>query len=523
MSSNDNSKQEAQANHDEVGNTANQAVETSPPARSRRAFCDRCSKDIDDVRYKCQQCPDFDYCTTCARLASSIHPGHELVPLRGTQPLSEDEIVQHGNHKDEESLEPSTFRLLEQDTAMPAALCLSCQPVTMPLSAVGIIMKDAAVRKQGKNGLSLRWPARISKLVEATVSGCAFCSLVLNRFFGPGNAIMFGYDPDTPWACQPENDTRKSVIENAMQLLTLMKNDEFVFVVETIRRKGLAESDFNRLRIELKEAKQDKEVLDRALASRGQQYIELEVYAAEGNPAAALITSRPPNPTPGSEKALDQVKSWLSQCEHEHGEACAPRESRLPTRVIDVSDANRLRLLHTAQDSIGKYVALSYCWGKAQPFQTTTLSKSDMTEGFALSDLPQTLQDAVIVTRALGIGHLWVDCICIVQDDANDRAHEIAHMTQTYKHATLTISASKADAASNGFLKDGANPETGLWKNLIPLAFPIPNPTAATIKDAFEMPRQVLGTIWLCDEDPEMMASFRSPVVSITTTLPRSS
>lgn len=479
--------------------------------QSHNAVCDRCRQRIQGIRYKCQKCPDFDYCPKCACLASSIHPGHDFLPFRGLQPLAEDEAIHHAC-TNEEILEPTTFRLAGQTTNMPAKLCLSCQPVTMPLPAVGIIMQDEAVRQQGKDSLQLRWPARISKLVEAAVGGCAFCSLVLYRFFGPGNGIAFAYEPDTPWACQPENDMRQRVIANAMELLTLMNSDEFVFVVEPKRRKGLADSDISRIRIELHEAKQGKEVLDRALASRGQQYFEVDVYAAAGNPAADFITTRPPNPSPGTQEGLDQVKSWLAQCERDHGEACATRSSRLPTRLIDVSGSDRLQLVQTSQDAFGKYTALSYCWGETQNFQTTTLSESDMAGGFALGDLPQTLQDAVTVTRALEIKYLWVDCICIVQDSAADRAHEIAHMTEIYKHATLTISASKAGAASKGFLRDEASTETGLWKNLIPLGFPIPNPGAETIQGAFEMPRNVFGTIWLCDEDPEMMSTFRSPV-----------
>ena len=395
---------------------------------------------------------------------------------------------------------------------MPAARCLSCQPVTEPLPAIDIILQDEELRRRGKKGPQLRWPARISSLVEATVGGCAFCSLVLHKFFGPGNGIMFAYEPETPWMCQTNTETRQDVVVHAMHLLTLMKSDGIVFIVEPIRRKGFAESDFYRLRIELCKAREGREVMDKALASRGQQYVELDVYAAEDNPAATLISSQPPNASPASQKALDQVKSWLTQCEQKHGEACAGRRSPLPTRVIDISDTSRLRLLEASSDEVGRYVALSYCWGETREFQTTIKTSRDRLNGFALSDLPQTLQDAVTVTRALDIDYLWVDSICIFQDDPTDKAHEISHMADIYKHATLTISASKADSANKGFLRNEANTETGLWKNLIPLAFPMPNPAAKSIKDAFEMPRQVFGTIWLCNEDPNMSATFRSPV-----------
>lgn len=89
---------------------------------------------------------------------------------------------------------------------------------------------------------------------------------------------------------------------------------------------------------------------------------------------------------------------------------------------------------------------------------------------------------------------------------------EVNQMAEIYKHSTLTVSASKADDASKGFLLDEANPDTGLWKNLIPLGFPLPEPAASSIDDVFKMPRKVFGTIWLCDEDRGMMESFRSPV-----------
>ncbi|KIW43955.1 uncharacterized protein PV06_05001 [Exophiala oligosperma] len=268
----------------------------------------------------------------------------------------------------------------------------------------------------------------------------------------------------------------------------------------------------SRLRIELRQAKQGKEVLSQVLANRGRQYFEVDVYAAEDNPAAAFISRRPPNASPSLPGGLQQIKTWLGKCEQEHGQACGSTTSRLPKRVIDVSDLSTLRLVETTKDSRGRYVALSYCWGKVQEFQTTTETIQEKLDGFAPSALPQTLQDAATITNALGIEFLWVDSICILQDDQVDKMTQVNHMAEIYKHSTVTLSASKADDASKGFLLDEANPDTGLWKNLVPLAFPLPEPTASCIDDVFNKPRTVFGTIWLCDEDRGMMESFRSPV-----------
>lgn len=72
--------------------------------------------------------------------------------------------------------------------------------------------------------------------------------------------------------------------------------------------------------------------------------------------------------------------------------------------------------------------------------------------GIALHTLSQTIQDAIHVTRKLGIRYLWVDALCIVQDDEASKVKEIDQMGKIYSNATLTISAASAAHATDGFL-----------------------------------------------------------------------
>ena len=69
-------------------------------------------------------------------------------------------------------------------------------------------------------------------------------------------------------------------------------------------------------------------------------------------------------------------------------------------------------------------------------------------------ELPPTLRDAIIVTEQMGLEYLWVDALCIIQDDDEDRAREIESMGLVYESANFTIAASRAEAASEGFLHD---------------------------------------------------------------------
>ncbi|KAK3401883.1 heterokaryon incompatibility protein-domain-containing protein, partial [Sordaria brevicollis] len=100
------------------------------------------------------------------------------------------------------------------------------------------------------------------------------------------------------------------------------------------------------------------------------------------------------------------------------------------------------------------YACLSYKWGRDQEPVLT----SNMLRGrrgplqFQAEDLPKTIADAVFVCLSLRIGYLWVDALCIIQDDAQDKAEQIGEMQQIYSQSAITIVASRADSSEDGFL-----------------------------------------------------------------------
>lgn len=73
--------------------------------------------------------------------------------------------------------------------------------------------------------------------------------------------------------------------------------------------------------------------------------------------------------------------------------------------------------------------------------------------GLELHTLPQTIRDAVTITRGLGIRYLWVDVLCIIQDDKKDKTAEINSMGSIFKNASLTIVAAIARIVQDGFLR----------------------------------------------------------------------
>jgi hypothetical protein len=74
--------------------------------------------------------------------------------------------------------------------------------------------------------------------------------------------------------------------------------------------------------------------------------------------------------------------------------------------------------------------------------------------GVDLNTLPKTFRDAVHATRKLGIKYLWIDALCIIQDDSDDWDAEAAQMGAYYRNAFLTLSALSAPDGDKGFLNN---------------------------------------------------------------------
>jgi hypothetical protein len=152
------------------------------------------------------------------------------------------------------------------------------------------------------------------------------------------------------------------------------------------------------------------------------------------------------------------ARSWLSTCLKEHRHDQEHTLDVMPTRLIHVkSNVEGSTDAHIVLSSdIGKapYLTLSYCWGGDQESKTTNKSLLESQGVVVVSELPQTIIDAITVTINMGYNHLWVDSICIIQDNEEDRTREIARMPAIYTNAVCSIAVSYPDNAREGFLGD---------------------------------------------------------------------
>lgn len=147
------------------------------------------------------------------------------------------------------------------------------------------------------------------------------------------------------------------------------------------------------------------------------------------------------------------LRSWLSKCESSHSMCwwTGPKPS-LRLRLFDIK-FRCVRQFHISSDNTVRYVALSYVWGSQA--QRLTLSRANQKVlskkgAVNIDEISRTISDAAVVVEMLGERYLWVDALCIVQDDQDDLAEQIPIMGHIYTRSLVTIMAAASIDSNSG-------------------------------------------------------------------------
>ncbi|RDW68597.1 hypothetical protein BP5796_09254 [Coleophoma crateriformis] len=152
------------------------------------------------------------------------------------------------------------------------------------------------------------------------------------------------------------------------------------------------------------------------------------------------------------------IKAWLDECCSSH-DACVHGkrdETSFPTRLLDLRSQPEHGWSILLVDSISlngqtsRYATLSHCWGTAEVIQTTKSTLARRQFCIQWSELPRTFQEVITIVRALGVRYLWIDSLCIIQDDKLDWKRESARMASIYSNSFINIAATGASDSSSG-------------------------------------------------------------------------
>lgn len=156
---------------------------------------------------------------------------------------------------------------------------------------------------------------------------------------------------------------------------------------------------------------------------------------------------------PDSDECFAFIDDRIQNCCTLHSNCKRSTLTPLPKRVLNIGSGfgDAIKLVESSSIQAA-YIALSHCWGGHQPIKTTLSSMPQMQTGIEWHSLSRVFQDAITVSRRLGIEWIWIDSLCIIQDSKSDWEIESAKMCDYYSNAYLNISASSSKNGTIPFL-----------------------------------------------------------------------
>lgn len=186
---------------------------------------------------------------------------------------------------------------------------------------------------------------------------------------------------------------------------------------------------------------------------------------------------------------LDLAKSWIAECCKIHDcedlasgddkpvqdpgsrlivtngilvEPHKTSDDRLPTHYNAAYDSGAmLRVMDTEDGCLTmipwseRYVSLSYVWPRFDTLRLLRANSAEFHRSGALTRLrnrlPQVIQDAMDVVGCIGERYLWVDALCITQDDTSEKFQLINAMNKVYGRSTLTLVVATATSPAHDY------------------------------------------------------------------------
>lgn len=196
------------------------------------------------------------------------------------------------------------------------------------------------------------------------------------------------------------------------------------------------------------------------LVTRAKRQSSLSVPSPTGRSSASIHSNETRttyDEKPYEGPSLEEALKWFQVCIQTH-KYCSEslQSSYRPTRLIDLGrdfDFSRAHLVEsTPTDQPVHYLALSYCWGPNMPEEGKTY-RSTLAENksrLRRSKLPRTFKHFFAIAKIIGVQYVWIDSLCILQDDEQDWQRESASMGQVYSNAICTVAAESAKDSKGG-------------------------------------------------------------------------
>lgn len=164
---------------------------------------------------------------------------------------------------------------------------------------------------------------------------------------------------------------------------------------------------------------------------------------------------------------FDLIHSWVTTCNNHHNHCkkkCQTPQSWYPSRLLDIGLCDdEVKLILTKERHLdGPYMTLSHRWGSHDYQRLETKSEIVFQSHIDVTNHPRVFREAVHIARRLEIRYMWIDALCIKQDDLDDWKAESVVMDLVYSNSYLNISATLSEDGTESLFQQSG------WDTLLP-------------------------------------------------------
>jgi hypothetical protein len=190
-------------------------------------------------------------------------------------------------------------------------------------------------------------------------------------------------------------------------------------------------------------------------------------------PEALYVSkARDISPLPSDERMWTFLRHCLSSClEQHHACGTAQNTSWTPRRLLRLINSPQqevyLQLVDTnTHTPTSRYITLSHCWGATRPLCTTSANIDSHGQHIEVEALPATFRNCVVVAQQLCVHYIWIDSLCIMQDQNSDWAQHSEIMDKIYENALATVAAVASPSSTIPFLGADAPTERRIFQSI---------------------------------------------------------
>jgi len=159
-----------------------------------------------------------------------------------------------------------------------------------------------------------------------------------------------------------------------------------------------------------------------------------------------------------SSNSMRQARDWIDKCRNTHNRCAVPQsESWLPARLVYVERSSTSTMFAKICDRDAlkpstSYLTLSHRWGSSKFMTLASNVWGSWQKKVPIEQLSRVFQEALHVTHELGFKYIWIDSLCIIQDDLEDWRRESTTMHRIYRGAICNLSASEFNSGEDGLI-----------------------------------------------------------------------